>query len=35
MMREPPHRLSLRAINSTKLVCHYGPVGWGEAELIP
>jgi hypothetical protein len=27
--------LELRAINTTKFVWHYGPAGWGDAELIP
>jgi len=27
--------LSLRAANTTKFIWHYGPVGWGEAELVP
>jgi len=27
--------LELRAINTTRLIWHYGPVGWGDAELTP
>lgn len=27
--------LELRAVNATKLVWHFGPVGWGDAELCP
>lgn len=29
------HTLELRAVNATKFVWHFGPVGWGEAELLP
>jgi hypothetical protein len=30
---EGADRLELRAVNTSKLVWHFGPVGWGDARL--